>query len=538
LDQEHGKESKALFACLLPLSVAAQFALYRLGVREQAMLSGRWAAKLRQEPCEFLEFKRPLPETRAAAGAFFTMEACPPKPSGTSQSACQTPWGEMYKSMSLFSLLSSLRFALSRAFATLALGSAMYLVPEKNRFLGVFGVGSAGDAGVTSLLGGGFGDVMTTGALHLAVLAIFLLCLARQELGWLTLVNKIMFVKRGVQLLSSDLGAKVVGNDAASRQVKCDIHRWISAAHFFALRTVSPCLQHHDAQSLASCGVLAACEVAYLQFELPFGPSPAGEEPIDEEGEEEEEEEAGADHRDQSGSARSLDRKRCDMLLSWVQLWIQLAMEVELMEQKACKPALARVRAVRDAMSDLASEADKEPIYLWSILLQVLVDTCVVLLPLSALKDVRHGGARCLFGVVAFSFVTAYLCNGVRQLVIPIWDRFRRLADAWRIDALIVSAERTSFARLCWSDSSAVPEQLRTAWEDAVKRSEKGGSKAALEDLGASPKTSEEHADLRPLGPWTCSESLCAPVVLHRDDNHHLLNRLSERYQTQPPIEY
>jgi len=254
------------------------------------------------------------------------------------------------------------------------------------------------------------------------------------------------------------VGVSMSGDDTASQRAKCDIHRWISAAHFFGFRAMSPLLRRYSATKLAHSGVLTFPEVYLVRLDKEPEPPPG----------------AGAGLGKSSLEDMSWDENQFarDKLLSWVALKIQKAVGAGLMHKDASKETLARLWHVQKTMGESALMASQAPKQLPRFLVRISLDVYAVLLVLSALTHVQLSSLSLLPWAMLKAFIEALcydaLCQTSTLLSIGV------SADSLDLDAIILLAERETFVRISKSYSVTCPERTEVGDEDTDTASEDG----------------------------------------------------------------
>jgi len=184
--------------------------------------------------------------------------------------------------------------------------------------------------------------------------------------------------------------------------------------------------------------------------------------------------------------------KARDCLLWWIKIRIRASVNEGLMDKKTMKKTLASVWNVRDTMEEMSLETSRRPMFLWSVLMQIMVDAYVALVPIGTLQEVYHNHVWLLPWAMLRSFVLAFFYDALLQIVALLWEPFGTHVDRLNLDAVIVAIERSTFANLGRAEGSDLPEPLRQTWQDSQKM---GKSKDKSGKEGKAGKAAKDDDD-------------------------------------------
>eukprot|EP00746_Dinoflagellata_sp_MGD_P129712 gnl/MRDRNA2_/MRDRNA2_63829_c0_seq1.p1 gnl/MRDRNA2_/MRDRNA2_63829_c0~~gnl/MRDRNA2_/MRDRNA2_63829_c0_seq1.p1 ORF type:complete len:627 (-),score=90.02 gnl/MRDRNA2_/MRDRNA2_63829_c0_seq1:102-1982(-) len=466
---------------------------------------------------EFFEFKRPKPSATGGDGGFFNPANCPMPPRGGLQMWFRLHRWAIWMSIPRTVPMKSLRYALQISTATAILWILMFLAIKKKvlnyQYVTFNGPGQwmlrEKDSRWFPIMTEGVGGVS---AVVKFLLAFFLLWGIRVRYLWFSgLKTKVWNVQKSVELVAFITGAFLSGDDVQRSKARHDIHRWLTAAHFWNYQPLSEHLAQFDEQDLYQQGVLNKNEADIISSEVA----------VDRTGEQPRDDVAGAEYptvtiaraRTNRGYQSNLDIDETqrlmnpqsgmtvpvqiatnvrDLILYWIQVRIQAAVKEKLMDKDKLKKILGALWRVRNDMQAVVMDSDERQMYLVVVMMQVFVDIYVSTGPLATLGMMYHEHIWTLPWTVLEAFILSFLYDLLLQIYIVFATPFGIDMDNLHIDPLLVLTERITFFNLGRCEQDDLPGPLGNIWKagkaDKAEKGEKA-EKAEKEDKGKGEKS-------------------------------------------------
>jgi len=333
----------------------------------------------------------------------------------------------------------------------------------------------------------GFDIVTSIGSFSTLIkgmLAFLLLFFVRQKIFWYEqLKTKIWTVKRDVELASFITAIFLAGDDEPLQRARHDIHRWLTAAHFYNLQALSIHLQQYDVSDLLDAGLLTIDEYYILEAEVAQDQerrSSSESLPTRKISKKDgrmskslsEFHWAASSTSYKRYSAASSEQSR-DLILWWLEIRITVAKKEKLLMKEGFKKTIKAIWAVRDSMSDLLLESTRRQMPIWVVLMQLMVDVYVILLPFAAIHENYYPHIWTMPFPMFNTFIVTFFYDSMLQIASIISDPFDVHVDSLFMDPVLVSTERATFWNLGMSCDGHLPEPLRTTWDNVKHLKEK-----------------------------------------------------------------
>eukprot|EP00931_Biecheleriopsis_adriatica_P037317 TRINITY_DN21402_c0_g1_i1.p1 TRINITY_DN21402_c0_g1~~TRINITY_DN21402_c0_g1_i1.p1 ORF type:complete len:630 (+),score=122.45 TRINITY_DN21402_c0_g1_i1:227-1891(+) len=431
---------------------------------------------------DFFQFQRPLLNkfTLAPQGGYFQSSHCPPEPLDTMQSWYQPRRGQLYILASRLIPWQSVILAASVSLFTGFLQCSVHLLVRGEILQKAFVDFRAGTKTKWSNDDIFFWDIALelgrqNARLFKVAVALFLVYCVKQKMkSFEKLKEKVFRMQRDIELTAFMISGFLCGDDENRQNARYSIHRWLTVANFFNCASASESLGKKCSKDLVQVHLLTDDEAHLIETAVA----------------------ASEFHREfdrvrlvneffaQSGDGQAvllpdvqdvpdvqLRRDRCsvarDLCLWWIQVRMQAAVKEKLMDKDKLKKILGAVWKSRESMDAMISDADRRPILLWAIMMQLMIDFYICSVPFQAVDELLGASFHLwlLWGPMWYTFSVAFFYDCVLQIGLRLWSPFGNDFDDLQLDPILVLCERTTFQNMRHNVQEQLPPRLRELWQ-------------------------------------------------------------------------